>query len=58
MEPPMHADRRRSELLPETGEISKLIEMHLVIKRCNRVEFRVGVHRRESAVSSPFSHWS
>jgi hypothetical protein len=57
MEPPMDADHRRSELLQRQQRSVKLIRMHWVTTPMNRVESRVGVHRRASAVSSLFSDW-
>jgi hypothetical protein len=57
MEPPMAADHRRLELLQRPKRLVKLIRMHLVTKPMNRVEARIGIYRRVSAVSSLFLDW-
>jgi hypothetical protein len=55
MEPQMDADARRSELSARTVEIRKAHRTAFGGEAMNRVEFRVGVHRRVSAVSLLFS---
>jgi hypothetical protein len=55
MEPPIDADARRSELSAKTGEIGKPHRNAFGDQAMSRVEFCIRVHRRASAVSSPFS---
>jgi hypothetical protein len=57
MEPPIDADVRRSELSAQAGEIAKPHRSAFDDQAMSRsrVEFRVCVHRRASAVSSAFS---
>jgi hypothetical protein len=55
MKPPMDADVRRSELSAKPGKIGKPHRSAFSDQAMSRVEFRVCVHRRAPAVSSPFS---
>jgi hypothetical protein len=55
MEPPIDADVRRSELSAKAGEIGKPHRNAFGDQAMSRLGFRVYVHRRASAVSSPFS---
>jgi hypothetical protein len=55
MKPPIDADVRRSERYAKAGEIGKPHRNAFGDQAMSRVEFRVCVHRRASAVSSLFS---
>jgi hypothetical protein len=55
MEPPMHADGRRWELLQEKERITRTRWNTIADRMMNLVEFRISVDRRASAVSLLFS---
>jgi hypothetical protein len=56
MEPPIDADVPRSELSVKAGEIGQPHRNGFRDQAMSYVEFRLCIHRRTSAVTSPFSN--